>query len=76
MITIEELTKNMKYGFACKDETERWSMYFSRPRLLVDCGVWFPTDHAPVIPLSTLFDIAPSNIDWRESLIEIKGEEK
>lgn len=73
MITIEQLVPLLRPGWVAMDTSDKWYWYEDRP--YYGYADWQYTGRGECMELNILFEIAVYPGDWRESLIEIKGEE-
>jgi hypothetical protein len=74
-ITIYDLLPLLKKGWVAMDNDGNWWFYKTEP---IKCSsVWFGRDGLPgEEKLSSSFNIAPFDGDWKDSLIKVEHKEE
>ena len=69
-ITIQDLLPLLRKGWVAMDEDGSWNFFAFRPTPVKKYGIFvrqeIDFDHAPL----DMFDIAPFDGDWKDSLME------
>ena len=77
-ITIYDLLPLLNDGYVAMDEDGDWFWYWKKPIIFEDSDKWMPykaTSKVEKIP-EQLFDIAPFDGDWKDSLIKVEHKEE
>ena len=77
-ITIDDLIPFLKKGWVAMDKNGRWVFYTAKPRLAEDYFMWVRAkDSCGLYHLPKwVFNIAPYQGDWKDSLIRVKNRHK
>lgn len=73
-ITIDDLIPSLKKGWVAMDKNGRWNFFYRKPTAVKDFGLWgMKSDGSFVYHLPKwVFNIAPYQGDWKQSLRRIK----
>lgn len=75
MIKIEQLVPLLKKGWVAMDKDGKWHWYSSKPKISWFTGTWCSKGKHEYL-LNNVFYIRSQRRNWKNTLIEIKEEEK
>ena len=77
-ITIYDLLPLLKKGWVAMDEDGTWFWYGVKPTIFEDFDKWMPSEHTSKVEKipEKLFNIAPFDGDWKDSLIKVEHNEE
>ena len=73
-ITIYDLIPLLKTGWAAMDEDGTWCWFSEEPSALIHSWLW--EEDSMYFILSKVFEIAPFDGDWQDSLIKVEHKEE
>lgn len=69
-ITIYDLLPLLKPGWIAMEPDGQWWWYKEKPGLKKTGWIWEGDKYCPIVDM--LFNIAPFDGDWKDSLMEVK----
>ena len=73
-IKIEQLLPLLKSGYVAMDEDGTWCWFSEEPSILIDS--WFWEEDSMYFILAKVFNIAPFDGDWKDSIIKVEHKEE